>query len=69
MGSATSGDTLEVIDQDECLRLLAERPIGRLGYCIRGTPHIEPVNFAVYEGDVVVNFASHGRLVRGRTTC
>jgi nitroimidazol reductase NimA-like FMN-containing flavoprotein (pyridoxamine 5'-phosphate oxidase superfamily) len=59
---ATSGDALEVIDRDECLRLLAAQPIGRLGYCIRGTPHIEPVNFAVYEGDVVVNFATGTKL-------
>jgi len=59
---ATAGDALEVIDQDECMKLLVAQPVGRLGYCIRGVPHIEPVNFVVDEGDVVVNFARGTKL-------
>jgi len=60
--STAPGGALEVIDPEECLRLLAAQPVGRLGYCIRGVPHIEPVNFAVHEGDVVVNFATGTKL-------
>jgi nitroimidazol reductase NimA-like FMN-containing flavoprotein (pyridoxamine 5'-phosphate oxidase superfamily) len=59
---ATAGSSLEVIDPEECLKLLAAQPVGRLGYCIRGAPHIEPVNFAVHDGDVVVNFATGTKL-------
>ena len=60
--AAISGAALEVITIDECMRLLAAQQVGRLGYCIRGEPHIEPVNFAIYEGDLVVNFATGTKL-------
>jgi hypothetical protein len=56
--SATSGDTLDVIDRDECLRLLAAQPIGRLGYWNR--THRRPAS---------VRSCARGRLARGRTTC
>jgi nitroimidazol reductase NimA-like FMN-containing flavoprotein (pyridoxamine 5'-phosphate oxidase superfamily) len=60
--STTPGAELQVLDAEECLRLLGGQPVGRLGYCIRGMPHIEPVNFTVHEGDVVVNFATGTKL-------
>lgn len=48
---ASSG--MEIIPRKECLRLLASRRIGRLGFVVDGQPMVLPVNFAV-DGDVVV---------------
>jgi nitroimidazol reductase NimA-like FMN-containing flavoprotein (pyridoxamine 5'-phosphate oxidase superfamily) len=36
---------LEVLDRDECLRLLATRTIGRIGVTSRSLPSVLPVNF------------------------
>jgi hypothetical protein len=47
-------DRLEVIDHDECLRLLREGQVGRLGFLADGTPRIEPVNYVVADGAVIV---------------
>lgn len=44
---------IEVIDADECLRLLAEEEIGRLAVVIGATPMILPVNYAL-DGDAIV---------------
>ena len=47
------GHGLEVLDRDECLRLLASVPVGRLGLSVDALPVIVPVNFAV-DGDRLV---------------
>jgi nitroimidazol reductase NimA-like FMN-containing flavoprotein (pyridoxamine 5'-phosphate oxidase superfamily) len=44
---------IEVIDKDECLRLLAKDEIGRLAVVIGATPMILPVNYAL-DGEAVV---------------
>jgi len=44
---------IEVIDADECLRLLAEEEIGRVAVVVGATPMILPVNYAL-DGDAVV---------------
>lgn len=44
---------IEVIDAEECLRLLAEEEIGRVAVVIGATPMILPVNYAL-DGDVIV---------------
>jgi uncharacterized protein len=44
---------LEVIERDECLRLLADDEIGRLAVIAGNTPVILPVNYAL-DGDSVV---------------
>jgi uncharacterized protein len=44
---------LEVIDRDECLRLLAGDEIGRLAVIAGNTPVVLPVNYAL-DGETVV---------------
>jgi nitroimidazol reductase NimA-like FMN-containing flavoprotein (pyridoxamine 5'-phosphate oxidase superfamily) len=44
---------LEIIDPDECRRLLAAEEIGRLAVVDGGSPAVFPVNYAV-DGDAVV---------------
>jgi nitroimidazol reductase NimA-like FMN-containing flavoprotein (pyridoxamine 5'-phosphate oxidase superfamily) len=45
---------LEVLDDDECLRLLEKSSIGRLGYTDGALPAILPVSYAVNDGYVLV---------------
>jgi len=44
---------IEVIDADECLRLLAEEEIGRVAVVVGATPMIMPVNYAL-DGEAIV---------------
>ena len=52
----TTDDDRVVVDleQDECQELLAGATVGRLGFTDGAMPAIEPVSFAVHEGDVVI---------------
>ena len=43
----------EVLDPDDCWRLLAEASIGRLSVISNGHPDIFPINFAVANGTLV----------------
>lgn len=55
---------LEVLDREECLRLLASVPHGRVVFTDRALPAIQPVNFVVDGGDVVICTAPGSRLGR-----
>ena len=44
---------LSVLSRDECLRLLASVPVGRVGLSVGALPVVLPVNFALLDGDVV----------------
>ena len=44
---------IEVLDYAECMRLLASKQAGRIGFAIWGGPEILPVNY-VLDGDAVV---------------
>jgi len=44
---------LSELSHEECLRLLASVPIGRVGLSIGAIPAVLPVNFALMDGDVV----------------
>jgi nitroimidazol reductase NimA-like FMN-containing flavoprotein (pyridoxamine 5'-phosphate oxidase superfamily) len=44
---------LEVLDRDECLRLLRATPVGRIGFSSAALPAILPVNYVV-DGDRVL---------------
>jgi nitroimidazol reductase NimA-like FMN-containing flavoprotein (pyridoxamine 5'-phosphate oxidase superfamily) len=51
---ASDGGTLEVLDTDECLRLLATQVIGRLGLPGKRFPLILPVNYKLDRGVIVI---------------
>lgn len=52
--SEDSGTQLQVLDGDECYRLLATRTIGRLGVNAEQYPQIFPVNYAMDREVIVV---------------
>lgn len=43
---------LEILSEEECLRLLPTRPVGRVAVSIAALPAVFPVNFCVVDGDV-----------------
>ena len=59
--------SLEVLSDDECLRLLGEAVIGRVGFQADDVLHILPVNYAVdADGTVVFRTTVDGLLSRHR---
>jgi len=56
---------IEVIDGDECLRLLRGRRVGRLGVVVGGEPLILPVNYAVQDETIVFRSAPGSKLDMG----
>jgi nitroimidazol reductase NimA-like FMN-containing flavoprotein (pyridoxamine 5'-phosphate oxidase superfamily) len=56
---------VEVIDRDECLRLVEARRVGRLGIIAGGEPLILPVNYVVVYGTIVFRSAPGSKLDLG----
>lgn len=54
---------VEVIEREECVRLLAGEEIGRVGFVNGSTPEILPVNYAL-DGDAVVFATASGSKLR-----
>lgn len=54
MLSADPDRTLEVLDEEECHRLLGTAVIGRLAFTEGALPTIQPVHFALSGGRVVI---------------
>jgi nitroimidazol reductase NimA-like FMN-containing flavoprotein (pyridoxamine 5'-phosphate oxidase superfamily) len=54
------------IEKVECLRLLATRQLGRLGFVLGGLPEVLPVNY-VLDGEAVVFATAEGSKLRGVT--
>ena len=59
------GRLLVHIDRASCLRLLGTAAVGRLVFTVRALPEIYPVNFALFEGSVVIRVADTSRAVAG----
>jgi hypothetical protein len=55
---------LAEIDRDECLRLIASSPIGRLAVVVAGRPLVFPVNFTL-DGEAVVFRTDRGTKLHG----
>ncbi|TDQ52218.1 pyridoxamine 5'-phosphate oxidase family protein [Actinorugispora endophytica] len=55
---------LEVLDRDECLRLLAQAPIGRIVFTDRALPAVQPVNFTMHGVDIVIRTSPDSKLAR-----
>ncbi len=53
---------LEVLDRGACLRLLSTVPIGRIGLSAGALPVVLPVNFVLWNEEVVVRTGSGGKL-------
>lgn len=53
---------LEVLDREQCLELLQTVPVGRLVFTERALPAVQPVNFRLWDGDVVIRVAGGAKL-------
>jgi nitroimidazol reductase NimA-like FMN-containing flavoprotein (pyridoxamine 5'-phosphate oxidase superfamily) len=53
---------LEELSRAECLRLLATATIGRISYTRQALPAVEPVNFALHHGAIVIRTDAGGKL-------
>lgn len=58
----TDRNGLEILDREDCLRLLAGAHIGRLALSIDALPVILPVNFVVHDEKVVFRTAPGTKL-------
>jgi hypothetical protein len=58
----SDGSALQRVSRDECLTLMASVPVGRIVYTRRALPAVELVNFALYEGDIVIRTDRSGKL-------
>lgn len=57
---------LEILDRDECLRLLAFVPVGRIVFTHRALPAVQPVNFVV-DGEAIIIRTVPGSKMHGAT--
>lgn len=53
---------LAILDREECLRLLATVPVGRIVFTEHALPAIRPVNFVVHDGAIIIRTGEGGKL-------
>lgn len=53
---------LEILDSEECRSLLAATPLGRIVFTDRALPAVQPVNYIVADGDVVIRTSPASKL-------
>lgn len=58
----SSGSALRKMSREECLRLMASVPVGRIIYTRQALPAVELVNFAVDDGDIIIRTDHSGKL-------
>jgi hypothetical protein len=59
---------IEVLDETECLPLIAGGGVGRIGYTSRFGPTVLPVNYDLYEGTIVFRTGLHSSMVEDLRT-
>jgi nitroimidazol reductase NimA-like FMN-containing flavoprotein (pyridoxamine 5'-phosphate oxidase superfamily) len=60
---AISEPVVEVLDEPECLSLIAGGGVGRIGYTSRFGPAVVPVNYHLYERTIVFRTGLHSSMV------
>jgi uncharacterized protein len=58
----SDGSALRQMSSDECLQLMASVPVGRIIYSRQALPAVELVNFAIYNGDIIIRTDHSGKL-------
>jgi uncharacterized protein len=58
----SDGSALKQLTKDECLHLMTSVSVGRIIYTRQALPAVELVNFAVYNGDIVIRTDPSGKL-------
>jgi uncharacterized protein len=54
---------LTMLSREQCLRLMATAPVGRIIYTRHAMPAVELVNFTIDAGDIVIRTAPGGKLL------
>ena len=62
----SDGSAQTQLPRGECLKLMASVPVGRVIYTRRALPAVELVNFAFYDGDIVLRTDPSGKLAAAR---
>lgn len=62
-GLLVNGAAPERLTRAECLDLLASLPIGRLVYTRQALPAIQPVNFALSNGEIIIRAGTGGTVI------
>ena len=64
-------DGVEVLDHDECLRLIASRNVGRIGIVDSGQPIILPMNYAMVGATILMRTSVGTKLqhAQGSAAC
>ena len=65
----SDGSALTQLPRDECLKLMASVPVGRVIYTRRALPAVELVNFAFDYGDIVLRTDPQRQARRRRPRC
>ena len=55
-------DGVGILDRATCLELLRSATVGRVGITVDGLPAVLPVNFALFDGDIVIRTGSGSKL-------
>ncbi len=53
---------LEILEREQCLDLLQTARVGRLIFTEHALPAVQPVNFQLWHGDIVIRVASGTKL-------
>ena len=64
-----TGQQLEVLDREQCVALMETVRVGRLVFTEGALPAVQPVNFRLYKGDVVMRVAGGGKLAAALDQC
>ena len=54
MSMYSDDSALKRLTRDECLHLMTSVPVGRIIYTRQALPAVELVNFAIYDGDIII---------------
>lgn len=65
---AISEPVVEVLDETQCMPLIAGGGVGRIGYTSRFGPTVLPVNYDLYEGTIVFRTGLHSSMVEDLRT-
>jgi nitroimidazol reductase NimA-like FMN-containing flavoprotein (pyridoxamine 5'-phosphate oxidase superfamily) len=60
--AVTVRQQLDVLDREQCLGLLETVRVGRLVFTEDAMPAVQPVNFRIHRGDVVIRVAGGAKL-------
>jgi len=58
----SDGSALKQLSREECLRLMASVPVGRVIYTRQALPAVELVNFTLDSGDIIIRTDHGGKL-------